>query len=143
MGREELRKKVLCLCKGGVCRSVTLAALLKYWWPGNMDVLAASLEKNSASTLDMLYKWADTIVVADESLLLEVPTEYAGQQLLLANLGEDRWGMSMHPDLIPVAWAELRRLFGPPKGEATLEKVFQKSEKYVRRREAYGDRSVG
>ena len=58
------RNKFLVLCNGGVVRSVTLAAMLKYWF--DQDAVAASIDKNQGGTMNMLCEWADAIVVVDE-----------------------------------------------------------------------------
>ncbi len=95
------RLKFLCVCAGGVVRSVTLAAMLKYWF--DHDALAASIDKNVGETMTMLCEWADTIVVMDGWMLgwfLEQYGEKYDGKLKLVPVGPDKWGMSNHDDLI-------------------------------------------
>lgn len=105
------RRKFLCVCNGGVVRSVTLAAMLKYWW--NLDAMAASIDKNVGDTMTMLCNWADVIVVMDGWMLGWFQEQYGNtsfseqvmSKLKLVPVGPDKWGMSNHDDLI----AELMR----------------------------------
>jgi hypothetical protein len=68
--------RVLTLCRGGNTRSAAIAFLLKYKY--KLDALAASLEKNSALTLELLGVWADYILVTElphyHDLCLAVPS---------------------------------------------------------------------
>lgn len=52
-------KKILCVCDIGISRSVHFASRLKYV----ADSLAVGLNTTTPETLDMLCKWADTIIV--------------------------------------------------------------------------------
>src|SRR5712691_3544931 len=93
-------KKVLVLCQGGQVRSVTVAGILRYGYDDNkFDALAASLEKNSHETLNMLCMWADMIVVVEGKLMAKMPAEYLPKTRLFP-IGPDVWRMSNHPDLI-------------------------------------------
>ena len=100
--------RILCVCEGGNTRSVTLATLLKYNY-GNHDAIAMSQGKNKGETLRMLANWANLILAADEEihtkLLQDLMAQKDGNErkVELADLGTDKWGMSMHPDLIPLA----------------------------------------
>lgn len=95
------RRKFLTVCNGGVVRSVTLAAMLKYWF--DEDAVAASIDKNHGETMNMLAEWADVIVVVDawmvEWFKENVPMRSEGK-VKLVPIGVDRWGMSNHPELI-------------------------------------------
>ena len=91
--------KVLVCCQGGNVRSVTFGFILKYKY--NIDAIAASLEKNSNDTLDMLFEWADTIIVVQESMKDFIPKLYH-KKLLVLDIGPDRWGQSLHPELLQI-----------------------------------------
>jgi hypothetical protein len=123
--------KVLCCCAGGNCRSVTLATMLKYHATPAVDALACSVEKNSSETLTMLYTWADKILTVDTEIYGEVPEEFRGKTELLM-IGRDMWGMSMHPELVPVAvkWLESAGF----KLKRTAEEILAKGSKYSLRR---------
>lgn len=126
--------KVLCCCASGNTRSVTLATLLKYYARPQHDALACSVEKNSSETLEMLYGWADRILTVDPEIYGEIPEQHRAKTDLLM-IGQDKWGMSMHPDLIPLAkqWLESA---GFKLREDTVEYAAQKGTKYALRRGA-------
>jgi hypothetical protein len=108
-------QKFLCLCNGGVVRSVTLAAMLKYWF--HEDALAASLDRNMEETLIKLYEWADKIVVAEGWMGEKVPSIFY-HKVRLVPIGLDRWGMSNHPDLIAeIMRHDLPKILGVSKEE--------------------------
>jgi predicted protein tyrosine phosphatase len=97
--------KVLCCCAGGKVRSVAAKYVLEdeHQLP---NVLVAGLEKNGPETLDMLFRWADHIlVVGDTDLLERVPELFRSKRVFLG-VGKDRWGHYDHADLLRV----LRRL---------------------------------
>src|SRR5207245_5530036 len=77
VGSAMKRKKILCLCAGGQVRSVTLGGICKYWF--GHEAIAASLEKLEPDTLDMLYRWAEVIVVVEQQYLQLVPDEHAAK----------------------------------------------------------------
>jgi len=129
------KQRVLCLCVGGTCRSVTIATLLKYQW--DKDALAGSLEKNCPLTLKMLFDWANVIVVADEELLNAIPSmvHQSNPLIMNFNLGKDQWGMSMHPDLVPRVYEKCVEFFGPCPGTATPDSIIAKhASRYDNRR---------
>ena len=102
--------KILTVCEGGNTRSVTLATLLKYYHGGH-DALAMSWAKQGDDTKKMLYTWANRILVVDQWLYDEVRAELEKWKfsydlhynLVLIPIGQDRWGQSMHPGLVPIA----------------------------------------
>lgn len=133
------RKRILCACAGGNCRSVTLATLLKYnFRPSEgADALAVALEKNSEYTISVLLDWAEQIIVVDEeteTLMKQMMADHhvAKKEVLNANIGQDKWGMSMHPALVPIAYEALVRLGFEPR--QPLEDVLKRGSKYSLRR---------
>jgi hypothetical protein len=115
--------KILTVCEGGNVRSVTLGCLLKYYFRGNHEVIAASASKLKSPTLQMLVDWADTVLVVDLDIeeMLGRKIDHGHGKIKLAHLGPDIWGMSMHPDLTPRAHAVLVELgYDPRKDEAEI-----------------------
>ena len=78
--------KILCVCEWGNNRSVTMAFLLKY--VEGFETLTAGLMYNSPETLDMLYNWADKIVVPEDTLLEFIPEKYK-EKIKFYNIGKD------------------------------------------------------
>lgn len=98
-----MKKKILCLCSAGAVRSVTLAFVLKYKY--KHDALAASMDKNSESTLKMLYEWADLIIAVTEGLHDSIPMEYLDKSTWF-DIGEDVWKQSLAPELVTKCLSE-------------------------------------
>lgn len=88
--------KILTMCQGGNSRSVGMAFLLKYKY--NIDAIACSWEKNSPETLDMLFKWADSILIMEASFEKFIPSEYKNK-IIVTDVGEDVW-FSIREDLV-------------------------------------------
>jgi len=133
--------RILCVCAGGNTRSVTLATLLKYNYGGH-DALAASAEKNDPITLRMLYEWANLVIAVDKEVYLcmeELEEKVAPAQtkkVILLDIGQDKWGMSMHPDLIPIA-CKLLEAHGF-KSKKQWDEIVVAREKYDLRRKEDG-----
>ena len=129
---------ILCICAGGNTRSVTLATLLKFHF-GGYDALACSIEKNSDQTLDMLFRWSELILCADKYIFDEVlkAKERFGwtddAQTILIPIGQDKWGMSMHPELTPIAYRLLEEA-GFKRGSRTTDEIVARLIKYEDRR---------
>ena len=66
-----------------------------------MDALAASLEANSSDTLKMLFDWADRIILVEDMMKKYVPKLYYSK-LLILDIGPDRWGQSLNPELLQI-----------------------------------------
>lgn len=127
--------KILCCCAGGNTRSVTLATLLKYWCKGSHDALSCALEKNTPDTLGMLFRWADRILVVEKDLWTKYIPPGFDEKVVLIDLPVDKWGMSMHPDLIPLAMDELEKAYFPLRDSADVFKILAYREKYRRRQD--------
>lgn len=129
--------KILCLCAGGNTRSVTFATLLKYYW--KHDALAASVEKNHPETLSMLARWSDEIIVAAPDILEEFLDKVdVSTGVRLLDLGQDKWGMSMHPELVPLAYKLLEATYGSAPRRKTIEQIIGNGGKYEARRTGAG-----
>jgi len=109
--------RILCLCAGGVVRSVTMAALLKVYW--KLDALSAGF-MNTDGTVEYLLKWADHVYVMQPYMYEQVPEKYRYKTRVM-DVGEDVWGMSQHPDLIRKLYPMLEKEFGPDRRVESME----------------------
>lgn len=89
--------KVLCVCQEGNSRSVVLASILKNELA--YDALAMGIRKTSEPTKEMLYEWADMIVLVDKTFVPEIPTKYLNK-LAVWDVGQDRYFQGFSQDLI-------------------------------------------
>lgn len=89
--------KMVCMCQGGNSRSVACAFLMKYEY--GHDALSLSWQANSDETKNMLFDWADAIIVMTEDFTQYVPTKYWAK-LAVVDVGDDIWGNGLHPDLL-------------------------------------------
>jgi predicted protein tyrosine phosphatase len=88
--------KVLCMCQGGNCRSVACAYVLKYGY--GLDALACGWQGNKPETLQMLFEWADLILVMQSHFIQHVPEQFHSR-VRSCDVGEDVW-FHIKPDLI-------------------------------------------
>ena len=101
-----MKYKILTMCAGGNVRSVGLRYLLHYKY--NHEVLACGQDANSQETREMLYKWADYIIVMSEEYKKFVPEEYHYKEIkggierrvFVYEVGPDRFGYAFHPELL-------------------------------------------
>lgn len=87
--------KVLALCHAGAVRSKAMANEL---YRRGFRAMCGGLGFLGTRLLEAQMKWADRILVMDESLLPKVPPEFL-PKTTLADLGTDVWGNPDHPDL--------------------------------------------
>lgn len=80
--------KVLCLCQKGNSRSVVLAWLLRKMF--KHETLAAGMVTTSRATRDLLYQWADRIILVVPKYQHWVPQEYM-DKLRVIDAGGDPW----------------------------------------------------
>lgn len=66
--------KVLCLCQKGNSRSVVLAFLLRKQF--RHEAIPAGMVTTSRATRDMLYRWADRIILVVPRYAHWIPEEY-------------------------------------------------------------------
>lgn len=88
--------KVLCVCQRGVIRSVGLSRRLKD--KHGIEAIPVGWESSHPDTLNMLYKWADFIVVVEPYMLAKIPIEFESKTLL-APIGRDVFEHSGSPNL--------------------------------------------
>lgn len=89
-------KHILCICEHGNNRSVTMAHILKY--VDNFETLTAGLAYHTPETLEMLFNWAEVIVVPEEKLLNMIPEEYK-HKVKFYNIGEDIYPRPFNKEL--------------------------------------------
>lgn len=92
--------KILTICDQGNNRSVQFAHLLKYKYKA--DVLSIGISNTSDETKNMLYQWADFIIVTEESLLYQLPASIRGKTRLW-DVGEDKYPRPFNPELLEIA----------------------------------------
>lgn len=90
------KTKFLCVCDGGNVRSVALAFELKH--THKQDAIAAGRWCASPDTLEMLCQWADVIVIMQPCMEESISPEYKAK-LRCVDVGPDRYGVYIHPDL--------------------------------------------
>jgi len=92
-GKSEM---VLCLCSAGLLRSPTTAVIMAQ---RGYNTRAAGLETNFAliPVDDVLYSWADMVVVMDSSQAEEVDKHFDGP---IYNFNLPDQFEYMHPDLV-------------------------------------------
>lgn len=91
--------KILTVCDQGNNRSVQFAHLLKYKYKGS-DTIPVGLSSHSKETLEMLFKWADVIILTDR--VQKVPDEYK-DKVKVWDVGEDRYPRPFNPELHQLA----------------------------------------
>lgn len=84
------RKKILCVCSAGLVRSAALKDGIFWGW-NQMDVINCGVDGNGDDTLDMLYKWADVILVVADNILPFIPQEFRSKTKVVP-IGEDEYG---------------------------------------------------
>jgi predicted protein tyrosine phosphatase len=97
-----MTSKILTCCKNGLVRSVGLADVLKLHFEP-IDVIPIGLNSNSLITKEMLFNWADYIVIMEQRYIERVPPQWH-IKVLVCEVGQDHYGNSHHPQLIDKCW---------------------------------------
>jgi hypothetical protein len=108
-----MKVKILTVCSRGNVRSVTL----RHFLADKYDVLACGVDAQSEETLNMLYGWADKIIVTSGEFISRIPKEYE-EKSYLWNIGNDIWGQAHVPSLMYIC----QRLVEENEGELYEEK---------------------
>lgn len=74
------------------------------------EAIAVGRLRVSAKTLEMLCRWADTIVLMQPHMEESVPARFK-RKLRCVDVGPDKYGVWIHPELLPqvrlgAAWLE-------------------------------------
>lgn len=99
------RQRWLAVCERGNCRSVHLAYILKD--DLKQDAIACGVKAADSETLEMLGKWADTIVLCDKALERWVPESWL-DKMVVFDVGEDRYFRGFNKELIELFYGYLR-----------------------------------
>ena len=91
--------KILCVCSRGNSRSVALAWILKDHL--HLDALAMGIDTNSEETKNVLYDWADRIILVDKIFEERIPKEYK-TKLKIFDVGGDRFFRGFEPELLQI-----------------------------------------
>ena len=82
--------RILTICEHGNVRSVALAYLLKTIY--GYDVLACGVRETSEETREMLFTWADKIIVLDKKLIIpNFQLLHFSEKVIILDVGEDIW----------------------------------------------------
>ena len=89
--------KILCLCERGNSRSVALAWILKDHMGHN--AIASGMRTMDDETKEMLYNWAERIILVDKTFEDEIPVEYK-TKLKVWDVGPDRFFRGFEQSLL-------------------------------------------
>lgn len=94
--------KIVTMCRQGLVRSVALADVLKLHFRP-VDVIPIGYFGNTEETKEMMFEWADYIVVMQEHYLKYVPREHK-HKTHVCEVGPDTYKYSKHSRLIDKVW---------------------------------------
>ena len=89
--------KILCLCERGNSRSVALAWILKDHMGHN--AIASGMRTMDDETKELLYNWADRIILVDKIFESEIPGQYK-PKLKIWDVGPDRFFRGFEQSLL-------------------------------------------
>jgi predicted protein tyrosine phosphatase len=91
------RYRFLVVCDGGNVRSHGMAFVLKHYH--NQEAVAVGRKFLSPESMWMFCMWADWIVIMETHMQESIPEEFHAKTLA-ADVGPDRYGVYVHPDLL-------------------------------------------
>lgn len=92
--------RILCVCEEGNNRSVTLAQRLRYH---NHETIAVGINRHSATTIDMLVRWADLVITVDRPVHIYVLQHHQiAKQVELWNIGPDKYPRPFNKELMRI-----------------------------------------
>lgn len=100
---------ILTVCDQGNNRSVQFAHLLKYKYKGS-DAIAIGLKTTTEETLQMLYEWADVLILTEEKQLMNIPGAYH-EKVKVWDVGEDRYPRPFNIELYEIAKQYIKECF--------------------------------
>ena len=89
--------KILTVCERGLHRSTTAQWLLQHEHP-DAEIISAGCKTLSAETMQMLYDWADKVVLLDGRYRDAIPAD----KLVLWDVGPDIFEHHLNPDLVRI-----------------------------------------
>lgn len=91
-----MARRFVAVCHMGICRSGALVLALRQ---KNQDAVAISAYLGSAELRQMLFSWADYIIVMQPKFADVIPAELRSKTRVV-DVGEDRWSNPTHPELL-------------------------------------------
>lgn len=88
--------KYLVVCDGGNVRSAALATTLKLDY--GQEAICIGRLFTSSETMLMLTNWADRIILMQPHMIESIP-DFNQTKCGVADIGQDRWGIYIHPEL--------------------------------------------
>lgn len=98
--KEPNTAKYLIVCDGGNVRSAAIATTLKLDY--GREAIAIGRLYMAPQTMKMLTDWANVIVLTQQHMIESIP-KINRKKTLVAEVGVDRWGISIPPDLNNIA----------------------------------------
>lgn len=92
-----MQKKIVTVCARGNSRSVALAFIFKDVL--GHDAVAIGIESAGDDLKELLFTWADKIILVDETFKDLIPNKYK-DKLLVWHVGVDRFFRGFEPDLL-------------------------------------------
>lgn len=91
--------RILCLCQKGNSRSVALAWYFKQVHQPRHEALAAGMVTTSRATRQLLYDWADLIILTPSRYRHWIPSQY-DYKVRVWDVGTDRFFRGFSEELI-------------------------------------------
>lgn len=88
--------KFLCVCLGGNVRSVAMATQIHEGY--RHEAIPVGWNRVSRETMTVFCQWADVVVIMEDHMREHIPREFAAK-IRVADVGPDRYGMHVHPEL--------------------------------------------
>lgn len=101
--------KILCACAQGIVRSATTRIVLNSRKEGH-DVLVVGVKAQQRETLELLARWADKILVAEEYMTGYFPVDSQYKVEKNFSIGPDVWHQFNHPELVTIIQDKLRSI---------------------------------
>lgn len=92
------RQRYVVMCQGGNFRSTTCAYVLK---SRGGEAVAIGHSHADVPLRDLLYNWADHIIIVEEHMRQFVNPHHF-HKLLVWDVGPDRWCSMGHPELMAI-----------------------------------------
>lgn len=94
--------RFLVVCDGGNVRSHALAYVLHD--QKGYEAIAVGRLRVTLQTLDMLCLWADRVVLMQPHMIESILSRHHSK-VRVVDVGPDRWGIYIHPELLAIAQA--------------------------------------
>lgn len=101
-------QKVLCICRNGQVRSVAARYILSMMFEFR-KVIACGWELNDKDTVQMLYDWADVVLIVGRPSEWNLPLPK--DKVRAIDIGPDIYGDYTHPALLDVLLPKIKALF--------------------------------